>query len=53
MIELSRLAEIIDVGADITALSVNDFERVKQIVNKGRGKDVTPSERPVRQGETP
>jgi hypothetical protein len=53
MIELSRLAEIIDVGGDITALSVSDFERVKEIVNKGREKDVTPSERPVRHGETP
>jgi Family of unknown function (DUF5681) len=53
MIELSRLAEIIDVGGDITVLSVNDFQRVKQIVNKGRDKDVTPSERPVRRGETP
>jgi hypothetical protein len=41
-IELSRLAAIIDLGGDITALSTNDFERIKHIVNKGRGKNVTP-----------
>jgi hypothetical protein len=41
-IELSRLAEVIDLGGDVTALSSDDFKRVKQIVNKGRGKDVTP-----------
>jgi len=41
-IELSRLAEVIDLGGDITALSTTDFERVKHIVNKGRGKDITP-----------
>jgi hypothetical protein len=40
-IEVSRLAEIIDIGGDITALSVTDFERFKYIVNKGRGKDIT------------
>jgi hypothetical protein len=40
--ELSRLAQIIDLGGDITALSTGDFEEVKRIVNKGRGKDVTP-----------
>jgi Family of unknown function (DUF5681) len=40
--ELSRLAEVIDLGGDFTALSLNDFERAKHIVNKGRGKDVTP-----------
>jgi hypothetical protein len=43
LIDLSRLAEVIDLGGDFTALSTNDFERVKQIVNKGRGTDVTPS----------
>jgi hypothetical protein len=37
------VAEVIDLGGDFTALSTNDFERVKQIVNKGRGTDVTPS----------
>ena len=42
MIELSRLAEIIDLGGDITALSTGDFERIKHLVNKGRGKDITP-----------
>jgi Family of unknown function (DUF5681) len=41
-IELSRLADIIDLGGDFTALSIADFERIKSIVNKGRGKDVTP-----------
>ncbi len=40
MIELSRLAEIIDGGGHVTALSIGDFERFKQIVNKGRGKDL-------------
>lgn len=41
-IDLSRLAELIDLGGDVTALSDTDFKRLKQIVNKGRGKDVTP-----------
>jgi hypothetical protein len=40
--ELSRLSELIDLGGDFTALSSDDFGRLKQIVNKGRGKDVTP-----------
>jgi hypothetical protein len=40
-IDLSRLAELIDVGGDFTALSTGDFERVKHLVNKGRGADVT------------
>jgi hypothetical protein len=39
--ELSRLAEVIDLGGDFTALSSDDFKRAKHIVNKGRGKDVT------------
>jgi len=39
--ELARLAEIIDLGGDITALSTADFERMKHIVNRGRGKDIT------------
>jgi hypothetical protein len=39
---LSRLAEIVDLGGGITALSVADFARARDIVNKGRGKDVTP-----------
>jgi Family of unknown function (DUF5681) len=42
LIRLSRLAEVIDLGGDITALSTGDFERLKHIVNKGRGKDMTP-----------
>jgi hypothetical protein len=41
-IELSRLADIIDLGGDITALSVADFARARDIINKGRGKDITP-----------
>jgi hypothetical protein len=38
MIELSRLAETVDRGG-ITALSASDFEHLKQIINKGQGKD--------------
>ena len=41
-IELSHLAEVIDLGGDFTALNTGDFERVKRLVNKGRGMDVTP-----------
>lgn len=41
-IDLSRLAETIDLGGDLTALSTADFERVKDILNKARGRDVTP-----------
>jgi hypothetical protein len=41
-VELSRLAEIIDLGGGMTALNVNDFGRAREIVNKGRGKDITP-----------
>jgi hypothetical protein len=41
-IELSRLAEVVDLGGDITALSTSDFERLKHVVNKGRGKHITP-----------
>jgi hypothetical protein len=41
-IELSHLAEVIDsAGGDFLALSTADFERVKNIVNKGRGKGIT------------
>jgi Family of unknown function (DUF5681) len=40
-IELSRLAEVVD-SADggMVALSAVDFERVKYLVNKGRGKNI-------------
>jgi hypothetical protein len=41
-LELSQLAKIIDLGGDITALSTANFERLKHILNKGRGKDITP-----------
>jgi hypothetical protein len=40
-IELSRLAEVVD-SADggVMALTAVDFERVKYLVNKGRGKTI-------------
>jgi hypothetical protein len=41
-IELSKLAERIDSDGDVMALSGDDFERLKQIMNKGRGKTVGP-----------
>jgi hypothetical protein len=41
-IELSHLAEVIDLGGDFTALSTGDFERVKHLINKGRGTEVNP-----------
>ena len=40
--DLSRLAELVDLGGDITALSTADFERLKHILNRGRGNDVSP-----------
>jgi Family of unknown function (DUF5681) len=42
-IELSRLAQIVDLGGGMTALNVTDYGRAREIVNKGRGKDITPS----------
>jgi hypothetical protein len=36
-IEISRLAEIIDEGGDATALSTDQFDRLKYLVEKGRG----------------
>jgi hypothetical protein len=42
MAELSRLAELIDLGGDVTALNVSDFARLQAIINRGRGKDITP-----------
>jgi hypothetical protein len=42
LIDLSRLAQVVDLGGDITALSTADFERLKEISNKARGKDITP-----------
>jgi hypothetical protein len=46
-VELARCGEIIDLGGDFTALSAADFARIKQITDKGRGKDVTPRVIPV------
>lgn len=43
-VDLAKFATIIDLGGDFTALSTRDFERAKEIANKGRGKDVTPRE---------
>jgi hypothetical protein len=42
-IDLSRFQEIVDLGGGMTALNVNDFARAREILNKGRGKDITPS----------
>jgi len=41
-IDLSRLAERVDRGGDVTALSAGEFARLKEIVAKGRGKPSTP-----------
>jgi len=41
-IDLSRIAEQIDAGGDVIALGGEDFVRLKQIMNKGRGKNVVP-----------
>lgn len=41
-IELSKLAERIDSGGDVMALSGDDFVRLKELVNKGRSKDAGP-----------
>jgi hypothetical protein len=38
-IELSRLAEIVDRDGGICALRVDDFARVREIINKGRGEN--------------
>ena len=42
LIELARLAERIDGGGDVTALSTEEFGRLKELVNKGRCKDLSP-----------
>ena len=42
MAELSRFASTVDIGGDITALKVDDFTLLQHLVNKGRGKDITP-----------
>jgi hypothetical protein len=41
--ELARFAGIIDLGGDTFALNEADLLRAKAIVDKGRGKDITPS----------
>lgn len=41
-IELARLRQIADFGGGMTALSLTDFARAKEIVTKGLGWDVTP-----------
>jgi hypothetical protein len=41
MVELSRLAGIVELGGGMMALSISDFARARDIVNKGRGKEVT------------
>jgi Family of unknown function (DUF5681) len=41
-VELSRIAEIVELGGGMTALNDADFRRARELVNKGRGKDVTP-----------
>ena len=40
-VELARLGTIMDLGGGFTALSNRDFERAKEIANKGMGKDIT------------
>jgi hypothetical protein len=40
--ELSKIAERVDAGGDVIALNSDDFARLKQLVNKGRGKNVVP-----------
>jgi Family of unknown function (DUF5681) len=42
-IELARVGQVIDLGGDFTALNTRDFERAKQIAEKGRGRDITPN----------
>ena len=42
MADLSRLAQTVDLGGDVTAIKVSDFIRLQKIVNKGRGKNITP-----------
>ena len=40
-VELARFATIMDLGGGFTALSTRDFQRAKEIANKGTGKDIT------------
>jgi hypothetical protein len=40
-IELSQLAAIINRDGSIWVLSASELERVRELVNKGRGKDIT------------
>ena len=41
-IDLSRIAKRIDDGGDVSALSSDEFARLKRILNKGRGKNIMP-----------
>jgi hypothetical protein len=43
-IEPSELCDVVDLGGDATALSIDQFGRFKYLASKGRGKDVTPKE---------
>jgi hypothetical protein len=45
-VELSRLAEIVDMGGGMTALTVSDFARARDLVNQARGIDITPNNQP-------
>lgn len=40
MSELSRLLQLVDGNADVTALSLVQFERLQHLVGKGRGKNL-------------
>ncbi len=41
-IELSKIAERIDAGGEVTVLSGGDYARLQKILDKGRGKNVRP-----------
>lgn len=47
--ELARLSDKIDLGGDVFALSAADFQRAKDIVEKGCGKDITPRDAALRE----
>jgi hypothetical protein len=41
-IELAKIAERIDAGGEVIALGQDDLVRLKEILDKGRGKNVVP-----------